>query len=105
MKYIGNAFSLGMLRGDATITVKEVTIDEAKVFIAGAQSVIGHQSTADYVSLLTGIPIQANRVALVLNSGDQLLVLQLLGRLPEGVILTQDDIAKVSSKWYLVTVG
>jgi len=104
MKFLGNAFSLGMLKGDSTLSVKEVSLDDARQFIIDAQSVIGHQSTAEYVTMLTGVPISTNRVSLSLTNGDQLLVFQLLGRLPEGVVLTQDEVTKIPHKWYLVTV-
>jgi len=104
-KYIANAFSLAMLKSDCSISVKEVSLDEAIIFLKnGAQSAIGHQSTAEFVTMVTGVPTVANRIALSLVSGDKLLVLQLLGRLPEGAVLTQEDLAKVPSKWYLVEV-
>jgi len=103
-KYLANAFSLNMLSGDATIVVKEVTLDDAKVFIQSAESSIGHQGTSEYISLLTGITVSTNRVALKLQQGDQVLVLQLLGRLPEGVTLSKDEVAQIPHKWFLVTV-
>ena len=109
MLYIGNAFSLNMLNvnGVTTLKVKELSNDEAISLLSNNEfnSVIGHASTAEYVTLLTGIQVSANRVSVTLKPEDKLLVIQLLGRLPEGVILTTEEVAKVPSKWYLVTVS
>jgi hypothetical protein len=65
-------------------------LDEAKVLVAdGFESAIGHAGTAQILSLLLGIDVPVNRVAITMQPGDQALVLRLLERLPEGSILDQ----------------
>jgi len=103
MLYIGNAFSLGMVKGDCTLSIKQVS-DPTEIMKNNPISVIGHQATASYIKAITGFDVAVNRTNLTLESGDKILVLQLLGRLPEGTILTEEELRQVPSKWYLVEV-
>jgi len=48
-------------------------------------SVIGHDNIANYLSQLTGKDIQKNRQGITLNYDDELIIVSLLGRLPEDV--------------------
>ena len=87
MYYLGNAFSLQMLAGDATVKVTSVTLADVSALLNSNefQSVIGHADTANIVSGLVGKEIACNRVSIQLNPGDVLLVAQVTGgRLPEG---------------------
>jgi len=82
-KYLGNAFSLQMLKAFPTqVSVEEIEPTEVP---ADAESVIGHTDTAAVVSSILGREIPANRVSISLDAGDELYVAQLTGgRLPEG---------------------
>ena len=105
MRYLSNAFSLNMLSGNATVDVREVSLDQVKDLLSTQfTSAIGHAATSDYIRAVTGLDVNVNRIAITLNHGDQLLVLQMLSRLPEGVVLTQDEVTKIPHKLYLVTV-
>lgn len=87
MYYLGNAFSLQMLSGDATIKVTEKTLIEASALLDSNefQSVIGHADTANIVSGLIGKEVACNRTSIQLTPDDVLLVAQVIGgRLPEG---------------------
>ena len=68
MKYIGNGFSVSMVDGDATITIK--TIDKEAFIRAGetAKSIIGHPEIAQKFGL------QLNRESITLHEGDVLYV-------------------------------
>mgnify|MGYP001028647096 CR=1 FL=1 len=72
--FLLNAFSLQMLKGDATVRFTEVdSLPE------GLTSAIGHADTARVL----GVPM--NRVNVTLQKGDVAYVAQLQGgRLPEG---------------------
>ncbi|WP_295582357.1 DUF1874 domain-containing protein [uncultured Lamprocystis sp.] len=59
----------------------------------GFVSAIGHDASAAFLSALLGIAITANRVAVTMAPGDQALVLRLVHRLPEGRLLSQDELA------------
>lgn len=77
-KYIGNAFSLQMLKNfPCSVNISECTKEEA--LAADNISVVGHQDTANVLG------VAFNRVSLTLNEGDILYVAQIIGgRLPEG---------------------
>ena len=60
-----------------------------------AVSAIGHEGTAAIISELCGFPISVNRVAITLQPGDVLLVFQLLTRLPEGKVLTAQEVQQL----------
>lgn len=76
-KFIANAFSLQMLKGDASLRVTEVK--ENEVDLTSCVSAVGHADTAAVLG------VEFNRTNLTLERGDELFVAQLMGgRLPEG---------------------
>ena len=103
--YISNAFSLSMLTGSATIKVLEVSVNDVKDIIKdGFVSAIGHETTAQAITSQLGVQVPVNRVSIQLKTGDNLVVFQLLSRLPEGKILSQDELRQMAAKWYVVTL-
>ena len=103
MVYLSNAFSLGMLTGDGAIDVVGINDHQAKSILSdGFQSAIGHQSTADFIKALIGIDVPVNRVSLSLKDEDMMVVLQLQGKLPEGKVLSEEEIKQIPYRWYLV---
>ena len=55
----------------------------------------GHQASAAFLSALLGIAVPARRVPVAMEPGDQALVLRLTGRLREGRLLNEADLAAV----------
>ena len=103
--YLANAFSLSMITPPSTLSVIEVSDDNVKRIVAsGFVSTIGHEATAKIVSSRLGISVQVNRVSVQLRPGDLLVVFQLLKRLDEGKVLTEDEMKQVQAKWYVVSV-
>ena len=81
--YLGNAFSLQMLKGDCAIKIEEISLEEVKK--ETVISVVGHADTAAVLSTMLGVDVLMNRVSLTLEPEDTLIVAQLTGgRLPEG---------------------
>ena len=77
MKYIGNAFSLGMVPRELLGQVRLTPCEAPDV--SGLQSCVGHADTA----AVLGVPM--NRMSVTLAFGDVVYVAQLRGgRLPEG---------------------
>lgn len=73
-----------------------LTPDAARDRLApGFVSAIGHGASAAFLSATLGIEVPVNRVAIAMAPGDAALVLRLLGRLPEGVILSAEELAVV----------
>jgi hypothetical protein len=114
MLYLSNSFSLSMLGASLppeglTVKVRPVSLEEVKALLqAGYQSAVGHSSTAQVLAALLGLPVEANRVAIQLVPGDQLVVFQLKMRLEEGRVLTEDEVKALYEQgltsFYLVEV-
>ncbi|MEM3829332.1 MAG: DUF1874 domain-containing protein [Conexivisphaerales archaeon] len=105
MEYISNAFSLNMLdvTASTTLVVNRVTVADVKKHLP-LKSFVGHQATADLLTKLLDTQIQFNRDELKLYPGDTLFIFQLMTRLPEGKVLTIDELQTLQYKWYAVTV-
>jgi hypothetical protein len=83
---------------EATITVKRVTLDEAKRLVKTASrvvSAVGHESTAQLLSRLLCVTIPFNRQAVYLHPGDCALHFVLKTRLPEGRVLDESELLKL----------
>lgn len=92
MKYISNAFSLGMLPYGASPKITE--LPKAPGQLQDYVSVVGHPDTAKILG------VAFNRVTLKLQKGDQLLIAQYDGpRLPEGATELPEG---ASFRWFLV---
>ena len=61
----------------------------------GFTSAIGHEGTATLMSHLIGVQIPVNRVAIKMQPGDKAIVFRMLTRLPEGKVLTQEELSQV----------
>lgn len=106
---IANAFSLQMLGEGNSFNVKIVrrSVWDVKLMLATypeIESYIGHKDTANIVSGILGVQVEANRRKLTVNpDGDLILVAQYEGeRLPEGAT-TLPEGAKISFFTVLVT--
>ncbi len=72
----------------------------------GFISAIGHQATADALSLLLGVQVPVNRIQVSLNPGDDAIVLSLNKRLQEGqVIKSVDELNLIGYTLYYVSVS
>lgn len=90
MKYLSNSFSVQMIKmnpdNEEIVKFKEVSLEEIKNALKGDFiSAVGHMDTANILTELFEIPVNQNRISIILNKGDILYVAQLVGgRLPEG---------------------
>jgi hypothetical protein len=112
MLYLANAFSLNMLgETEAVLKVREISIDEVarilknKLYFGdGFKSVVGHKATAEVLSALLDVRVKFNREAIKIEKRDAVIVFQLLTRLPEGTVLSEEEISRLEFKFYLVVV-
>ena len=105
--YLTNAFSLGMLtESDVVVHVQEINPEQLKQELTTGTfvSAVGHESTADILSKLLGIHVLINRQAIRLKENDIVYVYQLLQRLPEGIILSREEIMQINFKIYKVKI-
>ena len=68
MKYIGNAFSVAMIDGDFTVSIKTINKEEFVEAGKTARSIVGHPEIAEHFGL------QLNRESITLKEGDVLYV-------------------------------
>ena len=103
--YVGNAFSLNMVSEfPAKIIVDKLDKLEFCSKLEDAQelgdlvSVIGHKSTAELVNAVcaeSGVRVEPMRTQIKLTDRDTLLVVQVAERLPEGKVLTTEEVLKM----------
>jgi len=73
-----------------------ITIDQAKrILKQGYESAIGHQATADVLSVLFDESIEVKRQAINMCVGDKALIFRLLTRIKEGVVLSQQELLRL----------
>lgn len=71
-------------------------VDEARELLAqGFVSAIGHAGSARFLSQLLGIPVEVDRRAISMEPGDRALVLRIKQRLPEGAVLSAEEMAAI----------
>jgi len=115
--YIGNAFSVTMLQDfeDVAVVFRKITTNEARDIVEQAKqksweiiSFVGHPSTAEVMSRLLSMEVPANRVSVKLREGDQMIVFSINTRLPEGRILSEEELEELVEQgkiqWWLVYV-
>ena len=82
-----------------TYKFSEINIQEAKFYLMhGLEnyvSAIGHEGTAEILSKLLGFEVSANRISVKMETGDKAVVFRMLERLPEGKILTSEELEKL----------
>ncbi len=106
--YLLNALPLSMLaKPEATIHVKQIDRDTARIITDGREvvSYIGHEATAQIMSVVLMRPVAVNRAQLKLTEGEAIII-ALTSRLPEGaVIKSPEDLAKIGYQLYYVSIS
>ena len=73
-----------------------ITPEEARGRLAqGFVSAVGHEASASFLAALLGMEIPCNRIAVTMQPGDSALVLRLNARLPEGKVLSAEEMKAV----------
>jgi len=95
--YVGNAFSVSMLSGDTIVEFKRISLEKARELVRNREfiSFVGHPSTAEVMTKLLGVEVSANRVPVELDLGDEVLVMSLNQRLPEGKVLNREELEEL----------
>jgi len=80
----------------ATVTFRKITVEEAKEILKNTfVSAIGHEGTAKLLSQLLGVNIPTNRITIFMEKGDKAIHFFLKQRLPEGAVLSEDELKKL----------
>jgi PIN domain nuclease of toxin-antitoxin system len=87
------------------IFIKEVDIEEVKRILTNPFiSAIGHLSTAEVLSRMLGKKIEPNRVEVKVKEGDLVVVFQILKRIEEGKVLTDEEVRALPHKFFVIEV-
>jgi len=77
-----------------TVHLRRVSLPEAQELVRAGQfiSAVGHEATAQVLSRLLEVHIPFNRAAIFMQPGDEGLHFVLRTRLPEGKVLTEEEL-------------
>lgn len=104
MRYLSNAFSLGMLPAVCSPTIREHTKGNFKKELTKApvKSIVGHADTANILTKILDSSVAFNRETVSLKTGDVLFVAQYDGpRLCEGATELPEG---ANFRWFIVEV-
>jgi hypothetical protein len=80
----------------ATVKLTKISVEEAKQLLSSQfTSAIGHEATAKVLSQLLSIPIPVNRVSVWMQEGDIGIHFFLKTRLPEGRVLSEQELRQL----------
>ncbi len=110
--YVLNSFSPSMITDDACVIIELIDPEKAKELIQGREilSYVGHEATAQLLSVLLEREVKANRGMLVLPKPDsprfyEMIALTLSQRLPEGqVIKSKEELQAIKFQLYRIRV-
>jgi hypothetical protein len=78
------------------IKLTKISIEEAKEILKnGFISAIGHEGTSQILTKLLGILIPTNRITIFMKPGDVGIHFFLKQRLPEGTVLSEEQLNKL----------
>jgi hypothetical protein len=73
-----------------------IGIDQARKYLSqGFESAIGHVASAQFLSQLLGIEIAMSRISVAMEAGDSALILRIMARLPEGQVLSVQEMSAI----------
>jgi hypothetical protein len=98
-----------ILTSFGSYTFKPLTLEEAQALVndfqqegRSIQSAIGHQSTADLLTMLLGFPVAVNRLEFKQSVDDVALIFKLKGRPPEGKVLSREELEEMGYEFGLL---
>jgi len=100
---VANAWSITMLDGRNLVKFAPATLIYAQELVRKneVESIIGHEGTAKVFSQILGIELPARRVFYKMKEGEVMLIGSLSQRLPEGKVLTEEELKKIPIQWWV----
>jgi len=86
------------------VKVRKISIEEAKELLRKSEfiSAVGHEATASFLSKLFQVNIPYNRIYIKYRPSDKAICLKVLQRLPEGKVLSEEEIKQIPFEIYLL---
>lgn len=94
-----------IITGEGTFKNRKISVEEARKIVEGREldSAVGHQGSAEALTVLLGRKIEMKRQDFKQEVGQDCICLKMKGRLQEGVILTLEEMDKIGYDLYLLT--
>ena len=104
--YLSTTFSPMMLGGGVAGYVREITLAQAQDILQDKfTSAVGHEVTAEILSVLLDRKIEYNRVNLVLKSGDQVVCVIPRFRAEQAREFTKEEVETAGYRCFQVLVA
>lgn len=94
-----------ILTGEGIYKLSNITLEQAQKLVNENEfiSYIGHQATAEIISILLGTEVSMNRGQFKQEVGQKAIIFKLKSRLQEGqVLLTMQEIEKIGYEFQLL---
>jgi len=90
----------------AIVLIQKITKEQAADILKNTPfiSAVGHESTAQLLTSLLGVIVPMNRIAISMKNGDMAIHFVLRERLPEGKVLSLDELKNLQYQFYLSQV-
>lgn len=100
---IANAISINMLTENSNLSFQKISKEEVKSLLnQGFMSIVGHEATAKIFSQILEIEIPQNRIHYSMEKEDILIVGCLNIRLPEGKVLTEEELKQIEINFWKI---
>jgi len=81
---------------EVVVVMRRVSVEEAReVLKGGFVSAVGHEATAKLLSQLLGVEVPYSRATVYMKPGDKAIHFFLKTRLPEGKVLTLEELKRL----------
>jgi hypothetical protein len=98
--YVLNSLIVPFKGNKAQFTITKIDLSKAKEILQSYVSAVGHAGTAQLISQLVGKNIPMNRISIYFDIGDEAVAFVPQERLPEGVVLDAEALAKININIY-----
>jgi Domain of unknown function (DUF1874) len=105
MSHLVALLTTSILTNDGNYSMKTIDYVDTGNLLSGKEilSAIGHESTAQILTELLGVDVPVNRIQFAQEVGQQALVFKMNSRLPEGKILSREEIEEIGYSFKLLT--
>ena len=98
-------FNTTIMPNEGVYVNRKVSLDKAlEIFKSHPEftSAIGHQGSADAFTSLGFEGVVVNRIQATMSTGDQAIALKVTGRLPEGSILSLEELQRIGFEFFMI---
>jgi len=103
-KYVLNTLVMPCSADVFELQCRKIDLEQARKWIKCGDfvSAVGHESTARLLSELLGAEIKPNRIFVDMELGDEALAIQFLERIPEGKVLSKEELEELYKQGKIV---